>query len=215
MDDFNINFLFSLVQWIILIFLLAISGFPLIWVNKVVGLVHNILKKGLICNELFILHNILVPYNKVLNKLRNLLNIMNRTENKSGIRNILKGESDESNIIRPKLSGTLKALSIYQYFIAVIFNMILWMNITFGNIYVVQSLLKSTTGFVKNSGWGVNIDLRSGFYYHHKFQHFLKKRILKKCSSGTPLIMSGSGPLVYMPTNHDWGSWNRFSCNIE
>ena len=74
---------------LVLIFLLAGSRFPPIWINKVTVFTHSLLYKRLIGYDLLIFYDIQVTYMKFINKIGNLLVPMILPKIKSGIRSIL------------------------------------------------------------------------------------------------------------------------------
>ena len=76
---------------------------------------------------LLVSHDILVANMKFLNKLFNLLIVLSCLDMESRIGIILKYVSGISEVLDLNVSGTLKALIIYQYFITALYEIIPWM----------------------------------------------------------------------------------------
>ena len=127
--------------------------------------------------ELLLWYDIHVTHTKFLDKLRNLLVILNIPQTESGFRNIIKDMSDLPKVLRLEGPHTLKALSIYQDFCIEICNFLPWINFEFETIYVSKSLFQSIIIIGETCSHGVDKYLRSGFSQRHQCQYLLKKMI--------------------------------------
>ena len=76
--------------------LLARSRFPPLLIDKVVVFMHIFLYKGLISDDLLRFYDIIFTHKKFLDKLCNLLVLLNSLKPESGIRGIFK---DTSNLV--------------------------------------------------------------------------------------------------------------------
>ena len=93
----------------------------------------------------------------------------------SRIRSILKDANDIAKMLRIKISGTLKALRIYQYFITSICAILPWTILEFDTLHVVQSIHQRIIRSINNGNHGGNIDLGSGCFHRNQF-HYLSKK---------------------------------------
>ena len=90
----NVNSL-CLQKWrLVLRLLCAISQFPPLWIHKIVVFLCSLLYKGLICDELLLWYDIHVAHTEFLDKLCNLLVLLNITNTEYGVRSILKDSND-------------------------------------------------------------------------------------------------------------------------
>ena len=126
--DFEIIFIYSIDYWLfnlpsgkiqrqmlILRLLFGISGLPPPWCNNIMLFTHSLLNKGPIGNEILRSHRIIVKNMKFINKLFNLIISMSWSEMEYRIKSILKYVSDITEVLRLEGSGTLNAISVYQY----------------------------------------------------------------------------------------------------
>ena len=86
----------------ILRLILTSRGLPTLRVYKVVVFINIFLKKGLIDNNIIRLYDILVTHTKFLDKILNLLVLLNLPETEYRIRVILKYLSNVSEVISIK-----------------------------------------------------------------------------------------------------------------
>ena len=75
---------------------------------------------------------------------------------------ILKYANDIANVLGLKGYSTIKALSIYQYCIAEICDILPWTILEFETLHVLQSPHQIITRIGKNSNHGGDIDLGPG-----------------------------------------------------
>ena len=80
----------------------------MLWVDKVAVFTHRFLYKGIIGEDILGLYEIHVTHKKFLDKLLNLLVIMNNLNMKFIIINTLKYASDVAEVIGIKGYGTIK-----------------------------------------------------------------------------------------------------------
>ena len=79
---------------LVLLLLLYGSRSPLLWIDEVATLMHAILHKGLIGDDLLLFYDVYVTHTHILDKLRNLLLILNFPKTESEIRIISKDAID-------------------------------------------------------------------------------------------------------------------------
>ena len=89
----------------------------------------NLLNKGIICNDLLGLHDILVTHIKFLNKLFNLLVLLNCQDMKSRIRSTLKYAIYIAKSISIKVSDNIKELSTNQDCGTLTYDILPWITI--------------------------------------------------------------------------------------
>ena len=81
-------------KWrLFLILLLSNRQFSLLWINNITVFNHSLLYKGLIGDELLYFYDIHITYTKFLDKIRNLLVLLNFPKKKSWVRSILKNSN--------------------------------------------------------------------------------------------------------------------------
>ena len=76
------------------------SRFPLLWIHKIAVFLRSLLNKGLIGYDIILWYDIHVTHTKFLDKFRNLLVLLNIPQTESGVRSILKDESDVPELSR-------------------------------------------------------------------------------------------------------------------
>ena len=128
----------------------------------------RIFHNGIIGNELRWLYDIQVTHTTFIDKLYNLLVILNLTKNKYLIIIILKDASDITKFLRLQVPRTLKDISIYQGCSTTICNVLTSIYFQSETIKTVQSLLQNILGIVNKGICGNNIDLGSGCCQQHQ-----------------------------------------------
>ena len=82
-------------KWrLVLRLLFAGSRFPPLWIHKIAVFMRSLLYKGIIGYDILLWYKIHVTHRKFLDKLRNLLVLLNSLQKESGVRSILKDASD-------------------------------------------------------------------------------------------------------------------------
>ena len=127
-------------------FLLYGGRFPSILINKVVVLIHSLLCKVHKGDEILWFYDTQIKHTGILNKIHNLLVVMNPQNTKYEIAIILKYVIDVSKLIGIKGPGNIMLLSVYQDFSTSIWNNIPSIFIQFETIQVVKSLLQIIVG---------------------------------------------------------------------
>ena len=131
-----------LLKWnMVLILLLYRNMLPLLWMDKVAVLTCSFFYKGLIFNELLWLYVDQVTHTTFLNEIYNLLVLLNRPKIKLGIRSNFMDASCIYKMLRLKGTSTLKALSIDQYCITSICNILPWVSLELETLQIINSLL--------------------------------------------------------------------------
>ena len=125
-------------------------------------LIHSLFNKRLIVDDIIWLYDIHVTHIKFLDKLCNLVILLNLPKTESRVRIILTFASDVPQVIRLEGPGTLKAISIYQYFSTAICYILPWINFDLETLHVGKCLLQSITIIREEFIHGDNKDLRYG-----------------------------------------------------
>ena len=140
---FNLHSVCIWKRRMVFITILALSGIPPLWIGNYMVFMCGIFNKGLICNEILGLHEILVTHTKFLNEFRNLLVLLNFPFMNYIIRSILEYLSYIAKVLRFQGYRTLKKISINQYFIKSICDIPPWKTIDFETLQIIKSLLQS------------------------------------------------------------------------
>ena len=196
MNKYSIENILFCDQRLVLRIISARNRFPQILISNIYILTCSIFRKGLISDELLWSYDIQVTHTKFIDKLWNILVLLNLPKTKSGIRSILKDASDIAKVLRIKGPGTLMELRIYQDYRKEICNILPSISLQLDNIQIVQSLLQRIFGIMNNGSHCDYTDLRYGRCQRHQYQYLLKKIIVQSLSLVTLLIMSGSEPNI-------------------
>ena len=155
---------------------LACSRFPLIWIDKVALFTCSLSYKGRVGDEILYWYDIHVTHMMFIDKILNLLVLLNFPDTESWIRCILEDASDAPYMLRLEGPGTLMVLTIYQDCSAAICNVLPWIFLEFETICVGKSLLQSIILIWKCSH-GDDKYLRYSCCQWHQCQYLLKKRV--------------------------------------
>ena len=158
--------------------------------------------KELVSDDILWLYVIQITHSKFIDKVHNLLVIMNDLKSKYSVRIILKKLSD---------IGTHNVLNINQYLIIEICNIISWVTIYFNGIQIINSILQKSIWKGDKYSHDFNIYLRSGWCQHHQCWYILKNIILQNCTKGTLLNIYGSEPYIDPPLIPSERSWHVIS----
>ena len=112
----------------VLILLLYGIRVPSLLIDNDVVFTHSIFHKGPISDYILWLYEIQFTYMKVIDKVKNILVLLNHPNAKSGISGNLNNVIDTAKVLKFVKPGTIKALSISKYFsIAILKNISLVM----------------------------------------------------------------------------------------
>ena len=105
------------------------SRFPPLWVHNIAVITCSLLYKGLISYDILLWYDICVTHTKFLDKIRNLLVLLNIPKTEYGVKFVLRDASEVPYAIMTKGPGTIKALRIYQDCCTDICNVLPWIHL--------------------------------------------------------------------------------------
>ena len=165
-------------KWrLVLRLLLYSSRFPLLWTGKIAVFTRIIFYKGLIGDELFLWYNIPVIHTKFIDRICNLLVLLNSPKTESEVRSILKDKFDVLFVLMIECPITLKDISIYQDCSSENWNVLTWITIEFEVLHVVKSLPQSIILIGEKCGHVGDKYIRSGCCQWHQFKYVLNNSI--------------------------------------
>ena len=174
-----INYHITILRWqrLVLVLLLDINGIPPLLFYKFWVFTCILFYKGLVGNNLICKYDKFITLTNVLDKLRNLLLLLNLPETKSRIIIIPKYVSHINEVLGIKGYRTIKALRINKDWITSIFNILPYFVIYFETLQIVNSLIQIIVWVGEKSPHGGDIDLGYGSCQWHHYQLLLKKTI--------------------------------------